>query len=202
MGSISFTAITDGSTIDASDVNGPLNTIYDDYNGSIDSNNLADNAVTTAKITDANVTPAKWSNPYCARAYRNVNQDNLARNTNVKVLFNAETYDVGSNFDTTNSKYVAPVTGYYSVSWALHWKDSVASENSYVKIYVNGSERTIFGPFTGAITFGNQWNGNDTVYAVAGEDIELYTLHDGAGDAVDLFAASTWITISLVHQVA
>lgn len=59
MSSISFTAITDGSTIDASDVNTPLNTIYDDYNGGIDSNNLADNAVTTAKITDANVTTDK-----------------------------------------------------------------------------------------------------------------------------------------------
>jgi len=59
MGTINYSSIEDGTTIDAADVNTPLTTIYDDYNGNIDSNNLADNAVTTAKITDANVTTAK-----------------------------------------------------------------------------------------------------------------------------------------------
>ena len=54
MGLISISAISDGETIDATDVNTPLNTIVDDYNGNIDSNNLASNAVTTVKITDAN----------------------------------------------------------------------------------------------------------------------------------------------------
>lgn len=60
MGLISFTNISDGTTIDAADVNSPLNTIYNDYNGNIDSTNLADNAVTTAKITDANITASKF----------------------------------------------------------------------------------------------------------------------------------------------
>ena len=59
MGLINYSSIEDGTGIDAADVNTPLTTIYNDYNGNIDSNNLAANAVTTVKITDANVTHAK-----------------------------------------------------------------------------------------------------------------------------------------------
>ena len=61
MGLINYSNIEDGTTIDAADVNTPLTTIYNDYNGNIDSNNLADNAVTTAKIGDGAVTNAKLS---------------------------------------------------------------------------------------------------------------------------------------------
>ena len=61
MGLINYSSIEDGTTIDAADVNTPLTTIYNDYNGNIDSNNLADNAVTTAKIGDGAVTNAKLS---------------------------------------------------------------------------------------------------------------------------------------------
>lgn len=51
--------IVDGTTADASDVLNPLNTIIDEFNGRIDSDNLADSAVTTAKIADANISYAK-----------------------------------------------------------------------------------------------------------------------------------------------
>lgn len=47
------------TTIASSEVNDNFDTIYNDYNGSIDANNLASGAVTTAKIADSNVTTAK-----------------------------------------------------------------------------------------------------------------------------------------------
>lgn len=47
------------TTIVASEANADLNTIYNEFNGSIAAANLASNAVTTAKILDANVTLAK-----------------------------------------------------------------------------------------------------------------------------------------------
>lgn len=47
------------TTIVASEMNADLNTIYNEFNGSIAAANLASNAVTTAKILDANVTLAK-----------------------------------------------------------------------------------------------------------------------------------------------
>lgn len=59
MGLINYSNISDGTTVDASDVNNPFNTIYNEFNGNIDGNNLVDNAITTAKITDSSVTTAK-----------------------------------------------------------------------------------------------------------------------------------------------
>lgn len=47
------------TTMSSSEVNDNFDTIYNDYNGSISSVNLASNAVTTAKIADSNVTTAK-----------------------------------------------------------------------------------------------------------------------------------------------
>ena len=74
MGSISFTQISDGTGIDASDVNTPLKTIYDEFNGGIDSNNIdtsgvataniANSAVTADKIANATITAAKLSSSF------------------------------------------------------------------------------------------------------------------------------------------
>lgn len=134
MSNISFTEITDGSTIDASDVNGPLNTIYDDYNGGIDSNNLATNAVTTAKITDANVTMPKISNPYKFSVYRNAawNTPNAAE---AKITHDTEVYDTNNNFSA--GTYTVPVTGYYHFD--AHVENAANLTTLLPEIYVNGA---------------------------------------------------------------
>lgn len=59
MAYVSPTLPSDGTTADASDISTPINQIVTQVNGNLDSTNLADNAVTTAKIVDANVTTAK-----------------------------------------------------------------------------------------------------------------------------------------------
>lgn len=59
MATITVSLPTDDSTAEVADYNTPITTIVNAINGGLDSNNLADNAVTTAKITDANVTGAK-----------------------------------------------------------------------------------------------------------------------------------------------
>lgn len=59
MGTINPATVSDGETIDASDLNNPINTIADEINGNLDANNLASDAVSTAKIQDGAVTPAK-----------------------------------------------------------------------------------------------------------------------------------------------
>jgi len=59
MGLINFSAIQDGTNADAADVNTPLQTIYDEFNGNISSVNLADGAITTGKLDDGAVTTAK-----------------------------------------------------------------------------------------------------------------------------------------------
>jgi hypothetical protein len=51
--------ITNGTSADASDVNSIKAQIVKEFNGGIDSTNLADNAVTTAKIVDSSITSSK-----------------------------------------------------------------------------------------------------------------------------------------------
>lgn len=50
MGTVSTTLPSDGQTIDASDVNTPINAIITEINGNIETTNLADDAVTAAKV--------------------------------------------------------------------------------------------------------------------------------------------------------
>ena len=59
MALISFTSIQNGTSPEASQVNNPLTTIYNEFNGNITAANLASNAVTTPKLADASVTNAK-----------------------------------------------------------------------------------------------------------------------------------------------
>ena len=61
-GTKSGTGTTDfgtGTTILASEVNADFNTVFNVVNGNLDDDNLANDAVTTAKITDLNVTTGK-----------------------------------------------------------------------------------------------------------------------------------------------
>src|SRR5680860_908425 len=57
MGLINFSNITDGTGVDANDINNPMNTIYNEFNGGIDSNNVS--SIDGSKLTGGSVTSAK-----------------------------------------------------------------------------------------------------------------------------------------------
>lgn len=59
MGTLSLTLPSDGEAINASDVNNPFQTIQTAINGNLDSNNLATNAVSTAKVATNAITADK-----------------------------------------------------------------------------------------------------------------------------------------------
>ena len=73
MAIISPAQITDGTTIDAADVNNPINTIANEFNGNIDNNNIktaaaidgskiADNSISASKIVNATYLSETMSN--------------------------------------------------------------------------------------------------------------------------------------------
>lgn len=64
-----------GDTIEASDINTPVNQLAAVVNGNIETVNLADNAVSTAKIADGAITGAKIS------TYKVLRQDNTTNST-------------------------------------------------------------------------------------------------------------------------
>jgi hypothetical protein len=134
-----------------------------------------DDSVVTDNITDGAVTIDKISNPYKARAYRNASYV-FADASWAKVTLNAENYDPNSNFDTTNNRYTAPVTGYYMVVGAVR-NVATAFLISSVAFYVNGSTysksqyKDYSSGHTGILH-------SDIVYMTAGQYIELWAYFD------------------------
>lgn len=59
MGLISVPTISDGTVIDANDVNNPLNTIVNELNGNLNYDNISNSAITTDKLENGSVTVAK-----------------------------------------------------------------------------------------------------------------------------------------------
>jgi len=85
-------------------------------------------------------------------------QDDIATSTNVTLLFNNEIFDTNADFNTSNYRFTAPVTGKYqfNVSVRLNILDTAAD---YYQIRLSTSNRTITidtidpGGFSGDINF-------------------------------------------------
>jgi hypothetical protein len=70
MGLINITPVQDGTSPQASQVNNPLNTIVNEFNGNIDNNNIATNAnIAGTKFADASIPGSKLGAPYAPQGY-------------------------------------------------------------------------------------------------------------------------------------
>lgn len=184
-------------------------TIVNEMNGNLDAANLKDAAVTasklatdsvtTGKIADANVTPTKWYNPYKFSAYASANQS-LPNATSTKVTLDTELYDTNSNYDpTTNYRYTAPVSGFYSFRGSC----GVSNINPGVVVaylYKNGAAVK-----TGNLSYGT--GGNDVgsvvvgdIQLVSGDYIELYA-YQSSGGAKNTQTAGATGSISLAGHL-
>lgn len=89
--------------------------------------------ITTAMIADDAVTNAKWTNSYRFSAYRNAA---LTPSGTQQITFDAEDFDIGSNYNTSNGRFTAPIAGTY-------WFNVVAGSGSpnrfLIYFYKNGS---------------------------------------------------------------
>ena len=68
-------------------------------------------------------------------------QANIAVNTNVTVVYDSETYDVGSNF--ASNTFTAPVTGKYFLCYSLYLQNLDTASN-YYEAYINSSNRDYY----------------------------------------------------------
>jgi hypothetical protein len=114
-------------------------------NASVGASQLASDAVTTAKILDANVTSAKLGtdakNTPAFLATLSADQS-ISDNTLTKVQFNTEVFDTNSDYDNaTNYRFTPTVAGTYFV-YASVWIESGANTNynrGYALIQKNGT---------------------------------------------------------------
>jgi hypothetical protein len=151
----------------------------------------------TINFTDKAVT----QNVMC-KVRLSANQDNLTDTIYTKVLLDTELYDIGGDFDTTNKRFVAPVTGYYQVNAKVTFKDPVADKRVGLAIYVNGSAYETYLNHTSSTSYAYA-SISSLCYVTSGQYIELYAVVYAGANTVDIYgngsaADSTGMDIRLV----
>lgn len=140
------------------------------------------------------------TNPYKARAYLPTLQENLVNNTWTLVNLTAESYDVNNNFDTTNKKYVVPVSGYYNVTGAIMYVNPVISKKYSIGIYKNGTATLSSNGHASVADFFSV-SISDVLYFEAGDEITLYARSVSGDNTVDINNAET-VTYLTIHWLS
>lgn len=195
MGLVSPTQSSSGDTIEAADINDPINQLAAVINGSIETANLADSAVTTVKLANASVTPAKWTNPYCFRAYAGATTT-MTDGSLTKVAFNTESYDYNNNF--ASSSYTVPVAGVYHFDFCFALGTVASMVRAFCSIYVDTVE-TVRGPGVVVPSAAGVAISADMLLD-AGDVIEFYGFQDSAGNEdTTTGSLNTYVSGHLVH---
>lgn len=168
IGLVSPTQSSPGETIEASDINTPVNQLAAVINGSIETANLADSAVTTAKLADGAITPPKWTNPYKFRVSRNA-AANTGNGAFAVVAFDTEQFDTNSN--VAAGVYTVPVSGFYQFNWRACATTSGA-QTLIAALHVNGT-RTSDGTEVTLTTLPIGSNGSDLIQCAAGDTVDV-----------------------------
>ena len=127
MGLISYTQLQDGTTATAAGVNTPLTTIYNEFNGNISGVNFADSAITTSKISNSAVTPAKL--------------DSSSKFTFSKVSSTVSAATITPNADTTDMHIVTALGETATI--AAPTGTPVDGQNLVIRIKATGASRTV-----------------------------------------------------------
>jgi len=96
----------------------------------------------TGVVGGAGYSLATISNPYKFSAYATT-ITNIGASGTTKVALNGEVFDTGNNFDsTTNSRFVAPVAGFYFITACVQVSSAGmgTTANGTAFIYKNGAE--------------------------------------------------------------
>lgn len=124
------------------------------------------------------ITAAGLHNPYKFSVYRN-SAFNWGTSAFAKVTFDTKLFDTNGNFDTTNGRYVAPVSGFYQIDARVYTSVGVGGNLYIISLYKNGSQ---WGNGSGNI----QGAGTSGFGCVCSEIMQL-----NAGDYVEVFAYGT-----------
>jgi len=192
-----------GDTIEAADVNTPVNQLAAQINGNIDSTNLADSAVTASKIATGAVSTAKVFVPAKVDVFLSATQV-LSASTATKVLLNSENFDTGNNFDSvTNYRFTAAIQGYYQVSAQVQIGTTGIATTAFALGYIfkNGAEfirgLQITGSGNGSLIPTS--NISRLVFLTPGDYLELFAFCSEARDIVG-GNNRTYLSLHLVSQ--
>lgn len=126
-------------------------------------------------------------------------QNNLVSDTATLVALDTEDYDTGNDFNTTTSKFVVPVTGWYDIKGSVYFKNTVANKQYITYVYVDGSTAIIGVGHTG-LADTKSILACDTLYLTAGQEVQLYAKSVAGVDTVDIsnYFGATYLSIHLL----
>jgi len=134
-------------------------------------------------------------------AYLGSNQLDLTHSTWIKVLLDAESYDIGSNF--ANYKFTAPISGKYFVNGKLSWVHNtlVADERYIIAVYKNGASISTVTSQASSIA-GLTMSLLSPTQLTKDDYLELYAYQDTDVDTCDIQSGSalTSLIIELVSK--
>ena len=144
-----------------------------------------------------------------ARAYLSADQDNISAGGAdwYKIALDTESYDIGSNFDTVNNRFVVPTTGYYQVNGLFYPEvaDISAAVIFCVAIYVDplGVGTPVaksYGIWVKAAA-ATDYLGclvSDTIHLIATDRVYLYCYSSETDTDVESGEARTFMSIALL----
>ena len=141
---------------------------------------------TSAMTIDASgrvLTPARPA----FRAEKRASHQSLSNGTVTKIIFEHEAFDIGSNYDASNSKFIAPLAGIYHFHTLLRMvADGGTMDYTQAYLYKNGSKYSdIIQMQTSANNMQNSHlGGGITVQLAAADEIEIYGAVAGTNPAI------------------
>jgi len=96
----------------SSGVTAQMNVVAEHFEALQDGTAISNTAITAAKIANIATNTTAISNPYKFRVRRSTAL-NTSAGAYAKITFATEDFDTNNNFDTTNNRYTAPVSGFY-----------------------------------------------------------------------------------------
>jgi len=129
-------------------------------------------------------------------AYLSADQENIVDSTATVVALDSEAFDVGSDFDTGNNKFIAPVTGYYEIHAQIKYKNIVANEMYYGMVTKDfggvGETELLRGrQVAGGVAGGLIITTSGLIYLTAGEEIKLIAYVNAGVDTVDIASSQS-----------
>lgn len=186
MGQVSVSLPSDGDTIEVADYNTPITSIVDEINGNLDNSNIdAAAAIAGSKLADESVTSEKLTST--VGFYATTTQSMAVGGPNTVTTY-TEVADYGSDFNHTTGVFTAPYAGLYHFDACMAVSNiaSAADGRWEARITVNGTTKCR--SFTDADTTNGDPAGNlSLTIPLAASDAVLVAIvqETGGSEALD-----------------
>ena len=131
------------------------------------------------------------------------NQTGITANSNGSaaiITFNVVGSNVGSHFDTSTSRFTAPVTGVYQFNFGILLQDVGNSDDGiHVSFFIDGSQKTYFSRAVGEAAQGYQGyggylpvQGSASYLLSANSLLDIRVHYGGGGDGFGIYGGQDW----------